>query len=233
MSDYYSCPEKYQPLGSYKGIRNAPTRLNIDIKKLFLSDANVYYLVHTIYVTNKQNGGTEIFDYINDKVENILLHEFLKTINIYEYQTVDFQATGNKNWVEILKTVNNDFIKYVNHKLIVWNRFVPTRMSLTVGERGKRREKKMYELTPDDIGTIDYWRKQEVQVKNDIFRYSNKIPVWQTSMHTRRYDLSNEGFKHKEPDRASIENPVYNTYDMTAIHKTIDKWSKEDWFGVY
>jgi len=227
-------PEKYTPLGSVKAERNVEYKnrfVLVDIKEVFTSKSNVQKLIHSVWKINKQNGSTASLEKVSkDTIK--LIKTFLSEHNVYEYKTAEEQATGNINWVEILKTINNDFMQYCYSSYIKWNQFVPTRITLDVGPRGNKKEKKMYELTPADIQTVDAWRNQETRIMNDMFRYQNKIPIWQTAMHTRNYDRSNEGYQVKDPDRASIETPVYNSYDMSSIHKVLDQWTSTGWFGM-
>jgi len=227
-------PQKFKPLGTVKGKNNVESRRkfnDVDIKDIFTSRSNIAMMSYSLFKVNKQNGGSQTKEQVYlDTIK--LMKCFLTIVDVYQYETADYQATGNMNFVELLKTINNDFLKFSYSKYIKWNEFVPTRMNVEVGPRGSRKDRKMYELRPDEIITIDYWRNQETRVAGRNFRYNNEIPFWRTWLHNRHYDRSNEGLRENEPDRASLDTPVYNAYDMSGIHKVLDGWCKTSWFGM-
>lgn len=231
--DLLSQPEKYRPLGSVKSVNNIPSRpdfTDIDIAEVFRSDSNMHMMANSLYKVHRQNGGRlsiEKFLRLTPKLAN----NFMQKYSIYEFEDVDFQATGQHNWVELLRTINNEFVNYC-YKWFKWNQFVPTREWGEVGPIDNRKQKRFYEMTADDIPTLDYWRNQEIQRMNKVFRYHNKIPFWQKTMHRRHHDRENEGFRYDDSDRSSLETPIHHAYDMSDIHKTLDKWTKTEWFGM-
>jgi hypothetical protein len=223
-------PEKYLPLGSKKAIRNVATNIIIDIKKLFLSDSNIMMITRSIYKIHRQNGGKSKLSKFKLLIPQ-LAYDFYLNNDLYEYQSADNQATGYNNWVECLKAINNDFTKTL-YNILRWNAFVPTRASISVSGDGLApTNKKMYDLTAMDKQTIDVWKKSETYVMNKQFRYNNKIPFWQTSMHNRFYDRSNEGLHENDSDRSSLESPIY-AYNMSNIYDALDSYKSEDWFGI-
>jgi hypothetical protein len=225
-------PENYQPLGSLKSVRNLPCEqdfTNINIESIFHSRSNMTMLSHNIYKVSRQNGGRSSIDKFNQLIPR-LANTFCKDNNINNYETAESSATGEVNWVALLKAINLDFTNYC-YTYLRWNVFVPTREWAEVGPSDNRVQKKFSELTAADAPTLDLWKHQEIQLINKHFRYGNKIPIWQKSMAVRHYDRGNEGLHHNDPDRASLENPVYG-YDMSNINDTIDKWTSTGWFGM-
>jgi len=232
-NDLITNPENYKPLGSVKAVRNVPCKVqftDIDLGDVFMDPSNLDMQAVSLHKIHRQNGGRAKLDKFLQLIPK-LANAFKSRYNLNEFEDVDYQATGQHNWVELLKTINNEFIRYC-YKSLRWNNFVPTREWAEVGPVDDRKQKRFYELTAEDIPTLDYWREQEVQRMNKVFRYHNKIPIWQTSMHTRHFDRNNDGFRYDDPDRSSLDTFVHGTYDMSKIHETLDKWTKKDWFGM-
>lgn len=225
-------PDKYHPLGSVKSINNVPNPVdftNVNINALFMSRPNIAMLTSNLYKVARQNGSRSSMEKFK-KIVPALAMQFKVRNKLEEYETAEANATGFNNWVEVLKTVNNVFMKYCYRRL-KWNTFVPTREWAEVGPRNDRKQTKFYELQAADHGTMDLWRNQETQIMNKHFRYGNKIPFWQTSMHNRHYDKHNEGLAYDNPDRTSLDTPLYG-YDMSNVKATIDKWQSKEWFGM-
>ncbi len=226
-------PEQYEPLGSYKSVRNkacSASAVAIDIVAVFLSESNRQLLTRSLYSIQRQNGGSSTLPQLRMVVKE-LASDFAKKNNLYRYETVDVEATGIVDWVEVLRAVNGDFIRHC-YRYMRWNAFVPFREWIETGPADDRRQKRMTDLMADDIPTLDLWRVQETQRSNQMFRYNNKIPIWQTAMHTRNYDTDNEGLRNDTADRASLEAPIYG-YDMQPITSQIDRWKHKEWHGMY
>jgi hypothetical protein len=225
-------PERYRPLGSVKAVNNVPSSVdftNISINALFTSQPNIAMLTSKLYKVARQNGNRSSIEKFKKLVPMIAM-QFKTSNTLEEYETAETGAVGFNNWVEVLKTVNNEFMKYCYNRL-KWNTFVPTREWAEVGPRHDRKQTKFYELQAADHGTMDLWSNQETQIMNKHFRYGNKIPFWQSSMHKRHYDRQNEGLAYDNPDRASLDTPVYG-YNMDNVRATVDKWQSEEWFGM-
>lgn len=225
-------PDDYKPLSSFKSVRNLPNKpdfTNVNIIKLFLSKSNMNLMINNIYRTSRENGHRSSLDTFRLLVPKLAVI-FNKENNLNEYEVAEYSATGQTNWVELLRTINNDFTKYC-YKYLKWNIFVPTREWVEVGPADNRVQKKYHEMTAADVPTLDVWREQEVQRYNSLFRNNNKIPFWQYTMHNRHYDRNNEGLTHNNADRASLETPVYG-YDMKNINKALDKWTSTGWYGM-
>lgn len=222
-------PEQVQPLGTFKGIRNKPTVIKIDLKKLFLSDANQNLLKTNLFTIYQQNGGKQpraaFYKFIKQ-----LSNRFVLDNDLNAYETAEAQATGFNNYTEALKAINNDYHK-VCYKFFSWNIANPFRDKVTVGPSDRRVLKQGYDLSHEDHGTLDVWREQFTQVLNAQFRDNNRIPVYRQSIHTRHYDRGNEGLQHNDADRSSLETPIYG-YDMSQIYKNLDKYSKTEWYSM-
>lgn len=81
----------------------------------------------------------------------------------------------------------------------------------------------MKDLMPEDIKRLDVWQETETNLNSNIYRYGNKIPIWQTSMNTRHYDVSNEGFRSSK-NRSSLNNLVMG-YDMSGLINRVNRKS--------
>jgi hypothetical protein len=226
-------PERYQPLGSKKSVRNLENKedfVNLDLFKVFLSGPNLEMLARSFHKIQRQNGGRGTLKKCRQLVQG-RAGRFAKETRMNEASSVEYSATGYNNQLEILKYLNNRFLKEKCYNDVSWNALVPSRAWAEVGATGQRKKKQYSDLTAADIPTLDVWREQETQISNKMFRYGNKIPVWQTSMHTRHYDRGNDGFHQLEPDRASLDVPV-RPYAMGNIYDALDKWDTEAWFGL-
>jgi len=219
-------------INSLKALNNIPTEpdfANVNIVALFMSKSNMSLLSHNLYKIARQNGDRNEYERFAYAIP-LLAKKFQINNNLFDYTTAESEAIKMNNWVEVLKTINNDFMKYC-YKYIKWNQFVPTREWAEVGSRNDRKQKRFQYFNSEDAKTLDLWRNQETQIMNKHFRYENKIPFWQVTMHTRHYDRSNEGLMYDDPERASLENPIYG-YDMTAINSTLNNWKSSEWFGM-
>ena len=225
-------PGKHEPLGSVKSVYNRPNDIDftaLDINKLFTSQSNISMMTNNIYKVARQNGARSSIDQFRKLIPR-LANQFMIENNLSEYETVEAATTGINNWVEVLKSINNEFMKHC-YRYFKWNTFVPTREWADVGPRDNRKQKRFQDITAADAHTLDLWRTQETQRMNKHFRNDNKISVRQASMHTRHFDRHNEGLTHDDNTRASLDTPVRG-YDMTNVRATLDKWKSEDWFGM-
>ncbi|NDB85391.1 MAG: hypothetical protein EB127_22215, partial [Alphaproteobacteria bacterium] len=148
--------------------------------------------------------------------------------NLNLYTTIEGSATGLINYVEVLRSINEHFSKFV-HNYFKWNVYNPFHDLVEVSNpaSGNRYLKKGSEMTPDDYGTLDLWRNQITQVSNKNFRNNNKIPAYQAGLHTRNYDRGNEGLKYDE-DQSSMENHIHgydiDTQSTVIADKINDAW---------
>lgn len=221
-------PDDVQPLGSVKGVRNKPTELRIDLPELFLSESNTKPLQRSLHTIYQQNGGKASYNKFKHLVV-LLQKKFVRENNLHDYDTAESQATGVRNYVDILRTINNDFHKLV-YRYFRWNAYNPFADDIEVGPRDDRVLKKSSEIMPEDFGTLELWREQFTQVLNRQFRDQNRIPVYRTSLHTRHLDRSNDGLREDDPDRASLNTQVRG-YDMSRIGDLVCNYKKEEWYG--
>jgi hypothetical protein len=231
-NDLLNHPEKYQPLGSVKAIMNKACEVDftdIDLNAVFKSQSNIIYMSNKLYKVYRQNGGRSTIEKIRSLISK-LAYDFSIKNNLNSYQVSEIGATGINNWVESLKTINNQFTKHC-YNWFKWNNFVPTREWVEVGPINDRKQVRFNEIQAPDKQTIDVWEKQEIQLINSHFRHNNKIPFWQKTMNTRHYDRGNEGLQENDSDRSSLDTPIYG-YNMKPIYSAMNKWQSEDWFGV-
>ncbi len=222
--DLMNVPHLYEPLGSKKSVNNLECKSNfvdIDIVKLFTSTHNIAYLTRTMYNTAQKNGSDMSQEYISRNIPS-WVHKFATQNNLYRYTLVDEQP----DWVAILRFINNEFLSKC-YNMLRWNSFVPTRMSAMVD--GK--EKKFSDLTYEDYQKISFWETQDVNRTNSSFRNNNEIPFWRKHIHVRHYDRDNDGLQYDDPDRASLDTPIYQ---RTARNndELLDFWSRKNWYDI-
>lgn len=221
-------PNDVQPLGSRKGVLNKPTEVKIDLQELFLSSSNTNTLHASLHAIYQQNGGKAGFAKFGQLVK-LLQKKFVKDNRLQDYNTAESQATGMNNYVDALRAINNDFHKLV-YKYFKWNMYNPYHDDIEVGPNENRTLKKSAEIMPDDFGTLDVWREQFTLVLNRQFRDCNRIPAYRTGIHSRHIDRGNEGLRDNDPDRSSLETPIY-AYDMTRINDTVCNYKQDEWYG--
>lgn len=222
-------PQDVQPLGSRKGVLNKPTELKIDLNDLFISESNTKPLHASLYAVYQQNGGKSNFAKFG-KLIKLLQRKFVKDNILADYCTAEWQATGTNNYVDALRAINNDFHKTV-YTYFKWNIYNPYHDDIEVGPNDDRNLKKSSEIMPEDFGTLDVWREQFTLVLNRQFRNNNQIPVHRVGLHARHIDRGNEGLRENDPDRSSLETPIYG-YDMGRIGDTVCNYKQDDWYGV-
>ena len=85
---------------------------------------------------------------------------------------------------------------------------------------GRTSTKKYNTMLAADYHTLNLWDSDSnnIYIYNQASRDCNKIPIWQKSMNTRNYDLSNDGLHAAIPERASLGNQTHG-YDMSNIIK--------------
>ncbi len=221
-------PELVQPLGTRKGVLNKPTNIIIDLKELFLSSINSNNLNASLYAIYKQNGGKANSGTFA-KLIQLLQKKFVKDNVLEDYNTAESQATGINNYVDALRAINLDFHKLV-YRYFKWNIYNPFHDDIEVGPSENRTIKKSAEIMPEDFGTLDLWREQFTMVLNRNFRDCNRIPAYRTGIHSRHIDRANEGLRENNPDRSSLETPVYG-YDMTRINDSLCNYKQDEWYG--
>lgn len=223
--------DKYHPLGSLKSVFNVPSEqdfVSVNMVRVFLCDRNMSLMSKSLHNIHLNNGGKSPIAKFN-KLVPLLAKQFISTRDLSQYQSVEYESTGFNNHVDLLKSINSEFQKYC-YSYLRWNAFVPTRAWTEVGPSDDRKQKRMSELTADDIPTIDIWQQQEISVMSKFFRDNNRIPIHQHRMHTRHYDRGNDGLK-AEPDRASLDN-FQRGFKMDSIYAGLDKWTNDGWFGM-
>ena len=225
-------PEKYQHIPSVKGFLNRYSEeqfVHIDIEKLFLFKHNVNLLSQNLFTIHQQNGGHTTLHKFN-VLTPILMEYYCKKNNLNAYVNNESSSTGQKDWVALLKSINSDFVKYC-YKYFKWNNLNPFRAQAIVGCNQNRTYKKFNELMPDDYGTLDVWREQDIKINNSNYRNNNAIPNYRVALHNRNYDRNNEGFRESECSRSSLEN-YQRTMDMSTIFNAVDSYKDRDWFGM-
>ncbi len=222
--DLMNRPHLYEPLGSCKSVHNLeckPTFTDVDIVKLFKSKYNVAYLSRTMYGTAQKNGSDMSHEYILRNIPTWMSKYTLHN-NLRKYTLLE----GQQDWVALLRFINNEFLSKC-YNMLQWNSFVPTRMSAIVdGE-----EKKFSDLTYEDYQKLNFWEVQDVNRSDNSFRNNNEIPYWRRHIHMRHYDRDNDGLQYDNPNRASLDTPIYQRTARTN-DELIDFWSRKNWYDM-
>lgn len=230
--DLIENPEQYQPLSSHKSVFNkesAKSYANVDLEIVFRSVSNQQFLTMSLYKTYKHNGGRASIDMFT-KLIPVAQRTFCQRNDISRYEMAEQQASEERDWAELLRVLNNDFLKFC-YNLLQWNNFNPFRERAMVGPSDDRRSKKYNELLAHDIPTIDVYADVQIERKNSQYWLENKFPVWRTHQNTRHFDYDGGGYRNGDRDRASLET-IDRGFDMTTVDGLIDKWQSKDWFGL-
>jgi len=207
--------EKYCPL-SVKQEKNKPVPSNYPAtnKQMFLSDRNVYILAKFIIAMNIKNNTKTPQKILERKIPAIMTKWATEThINDYEDLT--------DNILETLSFLNQSFLK--DHPEL-YNRADCSGINVfritgrTTDRCNNQANKKFDNMFAHDYHTVDWWHSQKTFTNDKQKRYNNAIPIWQKSMNTRHYDLSNDGLHDAVPERASLNNQIHG-YDMSNIIK--------------
>lgn len=214
---------------SVKDQKNQPTKLEtvrMDNHLLFLSKDNKKYLIGAMFKMHKKFGGGLKKNKFVESVPT-MMDEYSK-----ENSLDDFESLHDNDWLEILHFTNDRFIKkyYIKFKEMARHSF-NVEDSLGQSEINVFKEKVMARgseqrpdrLTAEDIKNIDVWEPIEEYRDNNKFRKKNKFRVWQTSVHNRRYDRSNEGLQHGN-DRVSSRVVPQRGYDMSTIQAQTNRY---------
>lgn len=217
---------------SVKDLKNRPLNnsfTNMNNERAFLCNENRKMMVRRLYLLHKEKGGDLDPDNFANLV-NARMDDFAIKHNLH-----GFESLTKYDWLHTIHYINKKFID-TNRELyndlipqetdVFQARFAGTGLDLDGNEIFQA--KKGDELTVDDMRNLNVYKKMEVVRDPKKFRYGNKIPFWQnTSM--RRYDRSNEGFRHGSmAERASLQNPIRG-YNMKKIRKTIGREKRKDW----
>lgn len=210
-----------------KGQNNLPYKLKLKSNySQFMSIKNQLYLSKNIYLLHKNNHGLMNYLYFREHVPYRMnswsisrdINNF-KTRNLTDIDILNFinRMFINENRdLHIMESGMNDLYHIPNNNVF--------RIRVNIGHHMDNNgniigeQKKLDELLASDIVSRDVWSEDTTHGANDNFRYNNEIPIWQTSIHSRNYDRSNEGFQAGDVKNASLTNPVRG-YNMEDIYK--------------
>jgi hypothetical protein len=169
---------------------------------LFMSLDNQTYLTKYIYNLHRQNGGTLVYSYFKSVVPK-QMSGWLKNIRFNQYMALqqinDLFCRGNGQLYE--KNYSNGI--EIQADTNVYR--LGTNITGYDDEGNITSELKSFKnLMAEDYQSINVWKKVEVDAKPSHFRNNNKIPVYQSSMNTRHYDRTVNGFAESNPERASL-----------------------------
>lgn len=206
----------YDPI-SVKEERNKPVYNNMDCisnTQLFLSTKNIFGMCKYIVARNVEN-----MTQVNHKqIQKIIPGQMRKwaiETNINDYEDM------HNNPISTMRYLNEKFLKengnlYGRRGCQSLNVF--QNMGQVTDKCGRQSLKKYDDMLANDYHTIDMWKPQTTTREDSMFRYGNKIPMWQQSMNRRHYDTSNDGLHAAEYERASLNNQIHG-YDMSNIVK--------------
>ncbi len=195
--------------------------------------ANQRYLTKKIYLLHRSNNGLlKYLDFKNlvpSRMSTWIQSSKLRDKNINNYRAAAIDG------LDMLAYLNERFIKN-NYDLYSIHGYEPPQTDsnvyrnkllvtyMTDGGKTLIVEKNPNELLAGDMGNIDVWAKQTVEVSNANKRYNNAIVPWQASMHTRNYDRGNQGYAHADFGRASLDTPIYGYGpDIKKLHSLVDQ----------
>ena len=215
--DALHMPE-YCPI-SVKDEMNKPAYNDFDDMtntQLFLSNKNIYYMLYAMVSLNRVNKTNIDTNKLQTRIPKLMAEWAIKhKIDNATYVTGDImQNLGFLN-KKFLINYGSLYDRAGYHALNVFQ------LEDTVTDRcGRTSIKKYDEMLVADYHTLNLWDddSNHIYAYNQASRYCNKIPVWQKSMNTRHYDLSNDGLRAAVPERASLDNQTRG-YDMSNIIK--------------
>ena len=184
--------------------------------QIFLSNKNIYYMIYAMVSLNRVNKTNINLNKLQEKIPKLMAEWAIKNkIDNSTYVTGDI--------IQILGFLNKKFL--INHGCLYDRTGIHAlnvfQLEDSVTDRcGRESTKKYDEMLATDYHTLnlsnDY--SNQIYAYDQVSRYCNKIPVWQTSMNIRHYDLSNDGLHAANPIRASLNNQTHG-YDMSNIIK--------------
>lgn len=232
--------ESGQPFyGSVRYMKNKPScdpfEL-ISMYDIFMSKDNLIRQLQNIkslyYAECEEQGLDEFLKYVPKYMKTFAERANLRNPDSYKLSQ---ECGGKQDVLNRFRAVNRDFIRYVT-TLIPANRYIPQRQYAQVGAineyEDNSKKVKMLNMMAEDFKSLDVWRQTEVQTHGYSYRYKNEIPPWQTSLHARHYDRSNEGLHANEPDRASLQAPPRG-FNMRDIYLGMENYNMPEWYSMH
>jgi hypothetical protein len=187
---------------------------NLSKTQLFLNKKNVSYMTQYIIMLNKKYNTNAKPAYFINAVPTYM-NKWSSETRLNECETL------NDDWLLILDFINKEFIK--DHTFLYKTNSTAVNVynlqAAVTNDHGEKSVKKYINMTADEYGTLDVWQQTEALAYNDLFRYGNRVPIWQKSMQIRHYEIENEGFATGvDSDRASLDNQIHG-YDLSSIIK--------------
>jgi len=194
--------------------------------EIFLSKKNIHYMTyHIIALSNMNKTGADTTK-LAKTIPNMMIEWARKEdLNDFEYIY--------PNVLLILGFLNEKFLGshssiYDRVDLTARNVF-RIKDRVTVDACGNQELKRYEEMTAADYQNIDVYQDQQTYTYDALNRYKNKFPIWQYSMSSRPYDLSNDGLHTSNPDRASLDMQVRG-YDMSNIIKGSNNYETNPYY---
>ncbi len=186
--------------------------------ELFLSDSNKVELINTMYKYHLQNGGISKKSAFV-KIIPSLMKEYAIRNDLEAITYIMFE-----NFEEVLEFINGEFFE--TYKDLFRKEESAPHNPLMNPFKTKVDGKKLSELDPDDIRSLNVWKKYTIYAKPSNFRNNNEIPKYRSTIHTRNYDRDNTGSGLEE--NVSKTN-IIRGYDMSDIYKST-AFKDESWF---
>jgi len=216
---------------SEKSIKNKPTLLRrVSNVKTFLSNSNKKYMIKQLYLRYRENNSYLIDTNLQDFKKGS--YSYLKSNVPPRMERWIKEKENNGNEINKLYHLWDDItiLDYINKMFIEENcdfyspvkeecGYLPVdynvyKANKTIGYFNEGDEtliktKPANELLAQDFQNLDVWGYERTYNDHTVYRYNNKIPIWQTSMNIRHYDRSNQGLHSYAPEGASWNNLIY------------------------
>lgn len=197
--------QRYDLSLPFKGA--TPNIRDLSAATMFFSKGNMFTLAAEIHSIRQENG-LPYEPRLRDFVESAA-KKWAREVNLQHITAAYAQDQG------LLSYLNKLFIKhnprFYGGQCRTSNVF---RQTLLVSGQPKLAR----ELMPEDYGQLDFARADEVSRDDQVFRYCNRFPSWQTSLHHRWHDFQQDGLKTWDPMESSLSAPNKG-YDMSRIKK--------------
>ncbi len=221
---------------TYLSVKEANNRSIITYKKSnlfsFMDLSNQRLLTKKIYILHKSNNGFATYLYFKDIIP-LRMKEWVTKVEVNKYNEL---VLGGSDVLEYLNkkfiTENYDLYSenspdYMPFETNVYKSKISVSYPTMDNSSGIIVKKRPDELLADDYKNIDVWGEQVENLTDKNYRYQNKIPFWQRTMNIRHYDRSNQGYHHSNPNRASLDVPIYgNKNEMSTLIKLLDEKNK-------
>jgi hypothetical protein len=231
---YYTLSMQYL---SVKEANNQPTTIYRKSNLFsFMNLSNQRLLTKKIYFLHKSNNGLLPYLHFKSRVPR-RMKEWVNTKEINPYNEIvlggaDVLDYLNKKFISDNYDLHNFDQSYVPLESNVYKNKLTIAFPSSDEKHYIAIEKTPSDLLAEDYRNLDLWSEQTTEITAEHQRYYNKIPFWQRTMNKRHYDRGNQGYHHADPNRASLDTPIYGYgTEIDKLAKSIDEKNKRN--GVF